>query len=102
MQHRGLQAKGLDLSLFYFGSRAGVRCCKLAQESLLVFAVRLHRSEQYFTLAQSRCHFLRQLNSSLQVSQTLVGNSDFLIPLGKQKPQWRFSRAWRVETVNVR
>ena len=38
-----------------------------------VFEVLLHRLEQYFTLPQSRSHFLRHSNSNPQYSQVFGG-----------------------------
>jgi len=36
---------------------------------------RRHRSLQYFTVAQSRAHFFRQVNGSPHVRQTLLSRS---------------------------
>jgi hypothetical protein len=38
---------------------------------------RRQRSEQNFTFSQSRSHFLRQVNGSVQWVHTLTGRSDF-------------------------
>lgn len=38
-----------------------------------------HRSEQYRTFSQSRCHFLRHVNGLPQVAQSLVGRSAFFM-----------------------
>ncbi len=37
------------------------------------------RLEQYFTLSQSRAHFLRQVKGRPQVAQIFVGRSDFFV-----------------------
>jgi len=41
-------------------------------------AARRQRSEQYFTPSQSRSHFLRHVNGSVQCAQVFTGNPDFL------------------------
>lgn len=41
-----------------------------------------HASEQNFTLAQSRSHFLRHANGRWHVGQVLVGSSDLRIGTG--------------------
>lgn len=40
-----------------------------------------HRSLQYFTFSQSRSHFFRQVNGSLQTGQIFVGKFFFDIGL---------------------
>ena len=44
-----------------------------------LFRERLHRTEQYVTSGQARCHFFRQLKGRWQTGHNLLGNSDFFI-----------------------
>jgi hypothetical protein len=45
--------------------------------------LRRQRSEQYFTLSQSRSHFFRQVKGRPQAAQVLLGKSPFFCILAK-------------------
>ena len=61
------------------------RCCKAtANDSVHDQLLRRHRSEQYFTLSQSRAHFFRHANGFWHATQIFCGRLDLscLSPVG--------------------
>lgn len=71
---------------------------KVGQKIIILHYVRLHFSEQYFTLSHTLAHFLRHVNGRPQVTQVLLGRSDFLrIFIGVSLIDWTLlwgARVW--------